>query len=1070
MKPNFALQFTDTSIALLHRSGKGWMLVGETPFDAPDLPEALDYLRKTALGLEPGGFATKLVIPNSQILYTEVEIAGPSEDDRRAEILAALEERTPLKADEIAFDWSGKGKAVKVAALDRQTLAEAEAFATEHRFNPVSFVAIPEGGSFGGEPFFGPAAALAAGVQVERDRAAISIVGSARAAAAPAPAVAATAAPEPAPEPEPETEPVPEPAPEPETEPVPDPEPAPGPVPAPPESPAPAPVEAPPAPEEVPAPAPLELPAFDPAEETPLPEAPEMPWIAPPEMAARAEDADAPHDPFPQGGAPFDPVPVSASRPSPPAGDAGFPPPPPMAAPPGDGGTAAASLTGLTAADAGADADDEAPFADVPDSGLFPEDDLDPPAPGSARTVGAAARDTVGDDLPPAPAGAVLAAFASRRTGAESEAGAAPALPAARRGEAPRPDAATLARAARGKPIEDLPPMPRPPQAASRPGAAGAGAKSVARGLGALVSSPGMGGRKAAKAKVMAPAPSAAAAVAASAALPAGAAAAAATAAPAEAARSLGRSPFAGRPAPRRSPYVFLVLVAVLLLALAAVATWATFFLATRDDPAAQAVAETTAAGQEGGDAVPAIEDEMLADDVDPEALADGVEGDEAALVPLPEEPPVDEAAAAETAAVEEAPAPAPDAALSSDSPPAVALLDQQDEIFLAAADAPPPALDALSLPPPQAQSEAPPDPPMPPPPPGTVYKFDADGLIVPMPEGIPSPAGFMIYEGKPPLVPPQRSAAAEAAAEAAAAEASAAAQSVEAVPVAEAPADPAAEGAGAGEGAGNPSLVEALPVGATPEGPATQPAEQPDPELADRRPRPRPEGLSAPLPDEDAALGGDGGTDVTSLRPRARPQSVLAAGDRAREETAAASLSAEPPPEAAAEEEATLAAANPSVLTISRRPAAKPKDFSRAVEAAVAAAVRAPEPEPEPEPEPAPKKTAKKAPAPDLKEDEQAEADEPEQVASAAPKIPSSASVAKQATFRKALNLSKTSLIGVYGTQSKRYALIRQSNGKYKKVKVGDKIDGGKIEAITQSEVRYQKGGRLLTLKMPKG
>ena len=57
----------------------------------------------------------------------------------------------------------------------------------------------------------------------------------------------------------------------------------------------------------------------------------------------------------------------------------------------------------------------------------------------------------------------------------------------------------------------------------------------------------------------------------------------------------------------------------------------------------------------------------------------------------------------------------------------------------------------------------------------------------------------------------------------------------------------------------------------------------------------------------------------------------------------------------------------------------------------------------------------------------------------------------------------------GEVATDSRRYALIRQSNGKYKKVKVGDKIDGGTVQAITDTEVRYQKGGRLISLKMPK-
>jgi type IV pilus biogenesis protein PilP len=257
----------------------------------------------------------------------------------------------------------------------------------------------------------------------------------------------------------------------------------------------------------------------------------------------------------------------------------------------------------------------------------------------------------------------------------------------------------------------------------------------------------------------------------------------------------------------------------------------------------------------------------------------------------------------------------------------------------------------------------------------------------------------------------------------------------------------------------------------------------QPDPELADRRPRVRPEGL-APAADDDAALATDPAVTVVSLRPRERPQIVLAASERARAETEAASLAAGPalaapaPAADAAEAEAALAAAaaaeaaNPSVVAISRRPAARPGDFSVAVEAAVAAAIRAPEPkpEPEPEPEPAPEKAAKKAPAPDLKPEEQDEIDEPEVAAGPAPKIPTKASVAKQATFKNAINLSKINLIGVYGTQSKRYALIRQANGKYKKVKVGDRIDGGRVEAITQSEVRYQKGGRLISLKMPKG
>ena len=122
MKPSFALNFTDDSIQLLHRTSRGWVPVGDTPFAAPDLDDALDYMRKTALGLEPGGFATKLVIPNSQIRYMELDAPGPSDDERRAQIRKALEGRTPYAVGDLVFDWSGKGKTVRVAVLAKDCL------------------------------------------------------------------------------------------------------------------------------------------------------------------------------------------------------------------------------------------------------------------------------------------------------------------------------------------------------------------------------------------------------------------------------------------------------------------------------------------------------------------------------------------------------------------------------------------------------------------------------------------------------------------------------------------------------------------------------------------------------------------------------------------------------------------------------------------------------------------------------------------------------------------------------------------------------------------------------------
>lgn len=100
---------------------------------------------------------------------------------------------------------------------------------------------------------------------------------------------------------------------------------------------------------------------------------------------------------------------------------------------------------------------------------------------------------------------------------------------------------------------------------------------------------------------------------------------------------------------------------------------------------------------------------------------------------------------------------------------------------------------------------------------------------------------------------------------------------------------------------------------------------------------------------------------------------------------------------------------------------------------------------------------------------------EERNQVATIAPKTVkpqynTNASVARQATQNNAINLRRVNLIGVYGTPSNRRALVRLPSGRYKKVSVGDSIDGGRISAIGDSELRYQKGGRNVVLKIPSG
>ena len=82
----------------------------------------------------------------------------------------------------------------------------------------------------------------------------------------------------------------------------------------------------------------------------------------------------------------------------------------------------------------------------------------------------------------------------------------------------------------------------------------------------------------------------------------------------------------------------------------------------------------------------------------------------------------------------------------------------------------------------------------------------------------------------------------------------------------------------------------------------------------------------------------------------------------------------------------------------------------------------------------------------------------------------PTPTTVARAATEKNAIKLRRVNLIGVYGTSSNRRALVRLANGRYQKVKVGDRLDGGRVAAIGTSELRYVKSGRQVTLTMPRG
>jgi hypothetical protein len=177
MKPNFALSLSFEGIRLLLRAAEGWRLVDAVSLDSADLVGDLAQLEAKARELGEETVTSKLIIPNDQIKYITLETGDLDEDARDQIARDALEGATPYAVSDLAYAVSFSGSQTYIAAVAHETLTEAEAFAKEHNFNPVSWVAIPEHGNFNGEPFFGQTKA-AGDIDVARDDVSIVVLGT----------------------------------------------------------------------------------------------------------------------------------------------------------------------------------------------------------------------------------------------------------------------------------------------------------------------------------------------------------------------------------------------------------------------------------------------------------------------------------------------------------------------------------------------------------------------------------------------------------------------------------------------------------------------------------------------------------------------------------------------------------------------------------------------------------------------------------------------------------------------------------------------------------------------------
>ncbi|WGH77833.1 hypothetical protein [Jannaschia ovalis] len=211
-------------------------------------------------------------------------------------------------------------------------------------------------------------------------------------------------------------------------------------------------------------------------------------------------------------------------------------------------------------------------------------------------------------------------------------------------------------------------------------------------------------------------------------------------------------------------------------------------------------------------------------------------------------------------------------------------------------------------------------------------------------------------------------------------------------------------------------------------------------------RPSPRPEDAAEQI--ERQSFGGLTRAEITRVKPSPRPTRIAALAERAVAETARQDAAAEAAAVAAsaslASQRETVVAPEGPVSDLALAASERPRTRPRTVERAAARIVTQR------------RERASAAPA-------------PARQASGSQTIRSAGgSVSRAATEDNVIRLNRINLIGVYGRPSARRALVRLANGRYVKVEVGDRLDRGRVVAIGDAELVYQKGGRNVALRMP--
>jgi len=150
MSARLALDLDHDAIRLLSQQSDGWVVEGVAELDSADLTARITALRQRAEDLAGSEPAVLIVLPRSQVLYTEFDdLADPDRD-----VGPRLAGLTPYALAEITWDQATADSVTHVAAVALETLDEAMAFAASSRFRVVGLTSEPPEGAFPRLPVF----------------------------------------------------------------------------------------------------------------------------------------------------------------------------------------------------------------------------------------------------------------------------------------------------------------------------------------------------------------------------------------------------------------------------------------------------------------------------------------------------------------------------------------------------------------------------------------------------------------------------------------------------------------------------------------------------------------------------------------------------------------------------------------------------------------------------------------------------------------------------------------------------------------------------------------------------